>query len=77
MPGVIRLANELTPSSHTLRKQIVFPIWAVGFSHLRLSALVVSIFANSHVVHDMGCKTEKPAEQRTVICDAHDCFLII
>ena len=32
-----------------------------------------SIFANSHVVHDLCCKTGKPAEQRTDIHGAYAC----
>ena len=34
-----------------------------------------SIFANSHFVHDLRCKTRRPTEQRTVICDACLCFV--
>ena len=35
----------------------------------------LSVFANSHLVHDLHCKTRKPTEQRTVICDTHTCVL--
>ena len=42
---------------------------STGFLHLRpvrLRSFVLSIFTNSHVVHYLFCKTEKPTEQRTV-----------
>ena len=74
----MRLANELTPPSPILRNQTFFPNCAIHFLHLRpvrLTSLVFSIFTNSHYVYDLSCKTEKPAEWRTVICDAHACVL--
>ena len=33
----------------------------------------LSVFADSHLVHYLRCKTRKPTEQRTVICDTHTC----
>ena len=35
----------------------------------------LSVFANTHFVHELRCKTRKPIEQWTVICDTHTCVL--
>ena len=72
----MRLANELTPSSPILRNQTFLSIlrhWlsssSTGSSHFTR----LSVFANSHLVHDLRCKTRKPTEQWTVIGDTHTC----
>ena len=49
--------KELTPSSPILRNQ-TFPNCAIGFLHLRR----LSVFAYSHLVHDLRCRTKKPTE---------------
>ena len=36
----------------------------------------VSVFANSHLVHALRCKTRKPTEKRTVICDTYTFVLL-
>ena len=33
------------------------------------------VFANSHFIHDLRCKTRKPTEQRTVVCNTHTCVI--
>ena len=35
----------------------------------------LSVFAHSHFVRDFRCKTRKPTDQWTVICDAQTCVL--
>ena len=34
-----------------------------------------SVFADPHFVHDLRCKTKKPTEMWTVICDTHTCVM--
>ena len=56
---IMRLANELTPSLQFLRhlRHWLFPSSISSPPFTRFS-----IFANSHLVHDLGCKTRKPTE---------------
>ena len=52
-------------TSPFLRNQTFSPNCVIGFLHLRpvlLNFTRLSVFANSHLVHDLRCKTRKPTE---------------
>ena len=71
----MRLAEELTPSAPILRNETFSPkIAPLAFLHPR-PVLLISVVANSHLVRDLECKTKKPTEQWTVICETHTCVL--
>ena len=50
--------------------------WLYSFSSGSSQFVCFSIFATSHFAHDSCCNMEKPAEQRTDICDAYTCLLL-
>ena len=70
----MRPANELTPHSPILRNQTFSPTCACHvippYPSCSSQFARFPISANSHVVHDVSCKTGNPAEQRIVICNA-------
>ena len=67
----MRRASEPTPSSPILRNQTFSPSSTSSPHFTRLS-----IFANSHLVHDLRCKTKKPTAYRTVIFNTCTCVLL-